>query len=102
MSSAWLTVAMVGTATVLIKGAGPVLASGRQLPQATAGVLELLAPALLAALVATNAFASDEALVLDARGAGLAAAGVAVFLKAPLLVVIVVAAVTAGLLRAIG
>ena len=102
MSSAWLTVAVVGTATVLIKGAGPVLASGRQLPQASAGVLELLAPALLAALVATNAFASDEALVLDARGAGLAAAGVAVFLKAPLLVVIVVAAVTAGLLRAIG
>jgi branched-subunit amino acid transport protein len=102
MSSAWLAVAMVGTATVLIKGAGPVLASGRQLPQASAGVLELLAPALLAALVATNAFASDEALVLDARGAGLAAAGVAVFLKAPLLVVIVVAAVTAGLLRAIG
>ena len=102
MTSAWLTVAVVGTATVLIKGAGPVLASGRQLPQATAGVLELLAPALLAALVATNAFASDEALVLDARGAGLAAAGVAVFLKAPLLVVIVVAAVTAGLLRAIG
>jgi branched-subunit amino acid transport protein len=102
MSSAWLTVAVVGTATVLIKGAGPVLASGRQLPQATAGVLELLAPALLAALVATNAFASDQALVLDARGAGLAAAGVAVFLKAPLLVVIVVAAVTAGLLRAIG
>jgi branched-subunit amino acid transport protein len=79
-----------------------VLAAGRTLPEATAGVLELLAPALLAALVATNAFASDEALVLDERGAGLAAAGIAVLLKAPLLVVIVVAAVTAALLRAIG
>jgi len=52
-------------------------------------------------LVAVNAFASDGSLVLDERGAGLAAAGVAVALKAPLLAVIVVAAVTAGLLRAI-
>ena len=64
-------------------------------------MLELLAPALLAALVATNAFASDGELVLDERGAGLAAAGIAVLLKAPLLVVIVVAAVTAALLGAI-
>jgi hypothetical protein len=51
--------------------------------------------------VATGAFASDEALVLDERGARLAAAGIAVALKLPLLMVIVVAAVTAGLLRAI-
>jgi hypothetical protein len=55
----------------------------------------------LAALVAVNAFGSDGSLVLDERGAGLAAAGGAVALRAPLLVVIVVAAVTAGLLRAI-
>jgi branched-subunit amino acid transport protein len=94
-------VVVVGAATVLIKAAGPVLAAGRQLPQRTAGVLELLAPALLAALVATGAFASDETLVVDERGAGLAAAGVAVALRAPLLLVIVVAAVTAALLRAI-
>ncbi len=102
MSSVWLAVAVVGAATVLIKGAGPVLAAGRTLSEASAGVLELLAPALLAALVATNAFASDGALVLDERGAGLAAGAIAVLLKAPLLVVIVVAAVTAALLRAIG
>jgi branched chain amino acid efflux pump len=101
MSSVWVAVLVVGAATVMLKAAGPVLAAGRELPAASAGVLELLAPALLAALVATNAFASDEALVLDERGAGLAAAGVAVALKAPLLLVIVVAAVTAGLLRAI-
>jgi branched-subunit amino acid transport protein len=101
MNAVWLAVAVVGVATIAIKGAGPVLASGRSLPESTAGVLELLAPALLAALVATNAFASDGELVLDERGAGLAAAGIAVLLKAPLLVVIVVAAVTAGLLRAI-
>jgi branched-subunit amino acid transport protein len=102
MSSAWLAVVVIGAATVLIKAAGPVLAAGRQLPQTTAGVVELLAPALLAALIATGAFATDEQLVLDERGAGLAAAGIAVALRAPLLVVIVVAAVTAALLRALG
>jgi branched-subunit amino acid transport protein len=101
VSSVWLAVIVVGAATVLLKSAGPVLAAGRELPPATAGVVDLLAPALLAALVAVNAFGSDGSLVLDERGAGLAAAGGAVALRAPLLVVIVVAAVTAGLLRAI-
>jgi branched-subunit amino acid transport protein len=101
VSSVWLAVIVVGAATVLLKSAGPVLAAGRELPPATAGVVDLLAPALLAALVAVNAFGSDGSLVLDERGAGLAAAGVAVALRAPLLAVIVVAAVTAGLLRAI-
>jgi branched-subunit amino acid transport protein len=102
MSAAWVAVLVVGAATVAIKAAGPVLAGGRQLAPGSAGVLELLAPALLAALVATGAFASDEALVLDERGAGLAVAGVAVLLKAPLLVVIVAAAVAAATMRAIG
>jgi branched-subunit amino acid transport protein len=101
VSAAWVAVLVVGAATVALKSAGPVLAGGRELPQGSARVVDLLAPALLAALVATNAFASDEALVLDERGAGLAVAGIAIVLKAPLLVVIVVAAVTAALLRAI-
>jgi branched-subunit amino acid transport protein len=99
MSSAWLAVLVVGAATIAIKAAGPVLAAERELPQGSARVVELLAPALLAALVATQAFASDEALVLDERAAGLLAAGIAILLKAPLLVVVVVAAVTAALLR---
>jgi hypothetical protein len=99
MSAAWLAVVVVGTATILLKGAGPVLAGGRELPRTGAGAIELLAPALVAALIATGAFASDERLVLDERGAGLVAAGVAVALRAPLLMVIVVAALTAALIR---
>jgi len=58
-------------------------------------------PALLAALVASQAFATDEQLVIDERGAGLIAAAVALVLRAPILVVILVAAVTAGVLRAV-
>ena len=101
MNAAWTAVLVVGLATVAIKAAGPVLAGGRELPQGSARVVNLLAPALLAALVATQAFASEEALVLDERGAGLAVAGVAILLRAPLLVVVLAAAVTAGTLRAI-
>jgi branched chain amino acid efflux pump len=100
MSAVWLCVLAVGLATIALKASGPVLAAGRELPQGTARVLDLLAPALLAALVATQAFASDEELVLDERAAGLLAAGVAILLRAPLLVVVLVAAATAAGLRA--
>lgn len=101
MNAVWTVVLVVGLATIAIKAAGPVLAGGRQLPQGSARVVNLLAPALLAALVATQAFADDEALVLDERGAGLAVAGVAILLRAPLLVVVLAAALTAAGLRAI-
>ncbi len=101
MSAVWLCVIVVGMATIAIKAAGPVIAAGRELPQGTARVVDLLAPALLSALVATQAFASDEALVLDERAAGLLAGGVAILLRAQLLVVVVVAAATAAGLRAI-
>jgi hypothetical protein len=88
-------------ATIAVKAGGPVLAAGRELPQGVARVVDLLAPALLAALVATQAFASDEALVLDERAAGLLTGGCAILLRAPILVVVLVAAATAGGLRAI-
>lgn len=63
----------------------------------------LLPVALLAALTAQQAFGgADGALVVDARVAGLAAAGLALVLRAPFLVVIAAAvAVTAGV-RALG
>jgi branched-subunit amino acid transport protein len=97
----WLCVLVVGVATIAIKASGPLLAGGRELPQPTARVVDLVAPAVLAALVATQALASDDQLLLDERAAGLLAAGIAIALKAPLLVVVLVAAVTAALLRAI-
>ena len=62
----------------------------------------LLVPvALLAALIATNTFSAGDRLVLDARAAGLAAAALALRLKAPFLVVVAVAAATAAVLRAV-
>jgi Branched-chain amino acid transport protein (AzlD) len=64
---------------------------------------ELVPVALLAALIAVQAAASGRSLVLDpARLAGLAAAMLALLLRAPFLLVIAVAAGTAAGLRALG
>ena len=63
----------------------------------------LLPPALLTALIVVATFGAtdDKALVLDARAAGIAASVVAVWLKAPFIVVIVVGAAVTALLRAL-
>lgn len=99
MSATWLVVALVGAGTLALKAAGPALLGGRPLPSRLTGVVELLAPAVLAALVAVQAFGDGQSLVVDERLIGVAAAGVALWRKAPLLVVVVVAAATTALAR---
>lgn len=79
--------------------------AGLSLPQRvldhprTQRVAGLLPVALLAALVATQTFATGRHLQVDARTAALAVAAVAVVLRAPFLVVVGLAAATAALLR---
>ena len=102
MSTAWVAVVAVGLATVAIKASGPVVLGDRPLPAWLRGPLEHLAPALLAALVATAVLARDGRLVADARLAGLAAAAVAIVLRAPILVVVVAAAAVTALVRTLG
>ena len=102
MSAAWLVVLAVGIGTIAIKASGPVLLGGRPLPDRVQSVVALLAPALLAALVATNTFGSGQRLVADARLIGVAVAALAIMLRAPILVVVVVAAASAALARLAG
>jgi branched-subunit amino acid transport protein len=101
VSTDWIVVLGAGVGTLLLKGLAPATLGGRELPPRLVGAMALLGPALLAALIVTNTFADGRALVLDARAAGLAAALIAVALRAPVLVVILAAAVTAAGLRAI-
>ena len=98
---AWLLIAIVGACTIALKALGPLVIGGRALPRPILGVVALLAPTLLAALIVTQAFADGRHLVLDARAAGLAVALVAVALRAPVLVVVLLAAATAALVRAV-
>ena len=91
----------VGGATAALKALGPVLLGGRDLPEPVMGAVGLLAPAVLAALVVVQALGGDRAIVLDERLVGLGAALVALVLRAPLVVVVLVAAATTALLRLI-
>jgi branched-subunit amino acid transport protein len=99
MTEAWLVVAVVGVVTVSIKAVGPVLLGGRELPAAIGGVMRLLAPAVLAALVIVQVVGRDGDVVLDERLLGVGAAAVALLLRAPMVVVVVAAAATTGLTR---
>jgi branched-subunit amino acid transport protein len=101
MTDAWLVVALVGIGTISIKSIGPVLLGGRELPPRIASLIGLLAPALLAALVAINTFGSGTRLVIDERLLGVAAAGVAIWLRAPVLLVVVIAAAVTAVARTV-
>lgn len=62
----------------------------------------LVTVALLSALVAVQAFTHGQSLVVDARLPALIVAGVALALRAPFIVVVLLAALTAAGLRALG
>ncbi|HWC44388.1 MAG TPA: AzlD domain-containing protein [Actinomycetota bacterium] len=100
MNAVWISVIVVGLATIAIKAAGPLLLARHTPPPRAQAALEHLAPAVLAALVVTQSLGGDNGgFAIDARLAGLAAAAAALLLRAPLLVVITVAAITAALVR---
>jgi branched-subunit amino acid transport protein len=94
------TAVILGCAVVTfaIKAAGPVALGGRELPGWFTSIVTLLAPALLAALVVTQALADGERWAVDESTAGVAAAGLVAWRGGSVVLCIVVAAaVTAGL-----
>ncbi|GIU97001.1 MAG: hypothetical protein KatS3mg013_0804 [Actinomycetota bacterium] len=101
MSTAWTVVVVTGIVTLALKAAGPVLLGGRPLPDPVARFVALLGPALLAALVATTTLASGTRLVLDARAVGVAAAALAVWRRAPVLLAVGIAAAVTALARVV-
>jgi branched-subunit amino acid transport protein len=100
-ATAWLVVGIVGAGTIAMKAAGPVLLGGRSLPDRAMSVISLLAPAVLAALIVTQTIGGNHQYVFDARLAGLAAAAIALRFRAPLLVVVILAACVTALVRAL-
>jgi branched-subunit amino acid transport protein len=98
----WAVIAGCAAVTFAIKAAGPVTLGGRDLPPRFSGVIALMAPALLAAFVVTQALADGERLHVGADTAGVAAAGVVVWRGGSVLPAVVVAVAVTAVLRALG
>jgi branched-subunit amino acid transport protein len=104
MSTAvWITIGGLCATTAAIKAFGPLVFGGRVLHPVLARVIPLLAPALLAALVVTETVGGPgRSVTIDARLGGLLAAALAISRRWPLAVVVLCAAATTALLRALG
>lgn len=98
----WTVLLVLGAASYALKAVGPVLAGGRQLGPQVRRTLDLVAVPLLAALILVQTLGDGHRLVIDARLPALGAAAVLVWRRAPFLVVVLAAAGTAALLRALG
>jgi hypothetical protein len=99
--SLWLTVLLACLLGYLAKLAGHIVPPSWLEHRTAAKISTLLPVSLLAALVAVQSVVADGRLVVDARLAGLAAAAVALLLRAPFIVVVLVGAVVAAGLRAL-
>ncbi|GAA0370174.1 AzlD domain-containing protein [Microbispora corallina] len=99
--SVWIAIAVTAAGCYGFKLLGlsvPAAALERPLVRRMAALVPVAA---LAALVALQAFAHGRSLTVDARAAGLAAAAVALLLRAPFLVVIAVAVAVTAAVRAL-
>jgi branched-subunit amino acid transport protein len=101
MSDVWLAVVVVGVATMLFKAAGPVFLGRRPLPPRVRRVADLLAPAMLIALVVTQTFAAGESVTVDARVPGVLVGAIAVWRRVPLILAMVLGAAVTALVRAL-
>jgi branched-subunit amino acid transport protein len=97
----WAAVIGLGLSAYAFKALGPLVIGGRPLRPGLAEVLGLVAVPLLAALVLVQTFAGAGRLVVDARIPAMCVAALLVWRRAPFLVVVLSAAGTAALVRAI-
>lgn len=98
----WAWVVLAAAACFVQKLAGYLVAGERLENPTFSRTAAGVTVGLLSALVITQTFASGGSLVLDARAASVAVAAVALWLRAPFIVVVLLGAVTAAALRALG
>lgn len=100
--STWFSVIAASIAVLLLKAVGylvPSRAMDHPIASRTAGLLTV---ALLAALVVTQTVQGGGGIVLDARVPALVVAAVLLSIRAPFVLVVIGAALTAALLRLAG
>jgi branched-subunit amino acid transport protein len=94
-----MAIVAAAVVSLSIKAAGPAVVGGRRLPAWTGRVIALLAPALLAALVVVDVLGPRWSALNAPVLAGLAATTAARFLRAPMLVAVLVGIATTALIR---
>ncbi len=102
MTAFWITLGALIVTTALIKGAGPVLLGGRDLPPRFSGVIALMAPALLTALVVTSTLADGDRWEVGALTIGVGVAALAAWRGVSAIGTVVVAVAVTALLRLAG
>ena len=101
MSTSVLLIGGCAAVTAAIKAIGPVALGGRELPERFTGVIVLMAPALLAALVVTAALADGDHWAVGPDTAGVAAGGLVALRTESIIGCVVVAAAVTAALRAL-
>jgi branched-subunit amino acid transport protein len=97
----WAAILGLGAAAYALKAIGPVLVGRRPVPEDVVEILSRIAVPVLAALILVQTFDGAGRLVLDARVPAMTVAALLVWRRAPFLVVVLGAAATAALLRAV-
>jgi branched-subunit amino acid transport protein len=97
----WTLVIVLAVGAYAFKVLGLVIVGDRRIPPVLDRCLALIPAALVSALVVKDTFSLGQHLQIDARAAGVAAAAVAAWRKAPLIAVIVIAAAVTAAVRAI-
>lgn len=90
----WTAVVVAAVGCYLLKLAGMSVPAAWVEQPWVARVVDFVPAALLAALVAVQGLTTDDRIVVDGRLAGLAVAALALALRAPFIVVIVLAGAT--------
>lgn len=96
----WAFVFALAATAYGFKVLGLVLVGDRKLPAMLDRCLALIPAALIAALVMKDTFSIGQHLQVDARAAGVGAAVIAAWRKAPLILVIVIGAAVTAAIRA--
>lgn len=100
-SQIWFVVIALSATAYSLKVLGFVVVGGRTMPPLVERCLALIPASLLAALIAKDTFTVAQDLVIDARAVGLAVAVLAVWRRAPFIVVVIGASAATALARAL-
>ena len=97
----WTFVFALAATAYAFKVLGLVLIGDRTLPPVLDRCVGLIPAALIAALIVKDTFSVGQHLQVDARVAGIVAAVIAAWRKAPLIAVIVIGAAVTAAVRAV-